>query len=98
MRIAATSTEYVRVTITAPDGVDLAGTTPRIAILPAGVRANPAADDWHDATWSGTTALLLVGPDDGVITLTPGDWWVWVAVDPPGAENIVRRAGLLAII
>lgn len=97
MRLAATSTEYVHVTITAPPGVDLTGVTPRVAVLPAHQRTNPAEGDWHDAAWSGTAVRLLVGPDDGAVTLAPGDWWVWVAVDPPGAEHIIRRAGMLAI-
>ena len=49
-------------------------------------------------TWaSGPEALLLVGPDGGAITLTRGDYRVYVSFDPPGSENIVRQSGYLGI-
>ncbi|GAA2108073.1 hypothetical protein [Streptomyces synnematoformans] len=99
MRIAATSTEYVHVTVTAPDGADLSAATPRLAVLPLTTAANPAPGDWHTGAWEAgtTTARLLIGPDGGALTLTAGTYWVWIGFDPPGAENIVRRSGILTI-
>lgn len=97
MRLPATTTEYVHVPFTAPTGVDLSGTTPRLAFLPATSAANPAEADWIDGIWADGEALVLVGPDGGQIELDPGSYWVWINVDPTGAENIIRRPGTLTI-
>lgn len=99
MRLPATTTEYVHVTISAPAGVDLSDTVPRLAFLPQATHtkdANPESGDWLDGAWSDGEALLLVGPDDGTV-LPAGDYWVWINVDPPGAENVVRPSGVLTI-
>lgn len=97
MQIAATSTEYLHVPVTPPTGVDLTGAPVKFAILPASNRGNPAAGDWQAGEWDGSsTARILVGPD-GAITLTSGDWHVWINVDPTGAENIIRKAGLVSV-
>lgn len=99
MVIPATSTEYVHIPVTAPAGVDLTGITPKIAILPVANRDNPSVADWHTGDWAtATEARLLVGPDGGALTLTPGDYSVWVSIDPPGSENVVRRSGFVGII
>lgn len=98
MVIPASSTEFVHVTVTAPAGVDLTGATPKVAILPVSNRANPQTGDWKTGEWaSATEARLLVGPDGGALTLTAGDYKVWVSVDPPGSENIVRLSGYLGV-
>lgn len=97
MVIPATSTEFVHVTVTAPAGVDLTGTEPKLAILPVTNRANPDTGDWHTGTWGDGEALLLIGPDGGALTLTRGDYRVYVSLDPPGSENIVRMSGYLGI-
>ena len=98
MELPATSTEYVHADVTAPAGVDITGTPPKLAILPVSTRSNPAAGDWKTGDWTnGTTARLLVGPDGGALTLTAGDYKVWVSVDPPGSENIVRLSGYLGV-
>ncbi|KIZ16844.1 hypothetical protein [Streptomyces natalensis] len=98
MVIPASSTEYLHITVTAPAGVDLTATTPRIAILSMSNRNNPSTVDWHIGDWaSPTEARLLIGPDGGALTLTPGDYHVWVSVDPAGSENIVRLSGYLGI-
>lgn len=98
MVIPATTTEFIHVAVTPPAGVDITGTPPKLAFLPVGNRSNPAVADWHTGTWgSGPEALLLVGPDGGAITLTPGDYRVYVSFDPPGSENIVRLSGYLGI-
>lgn len=97
MRLPATSTEYVHVPFTAPDGADLSGTTPRVAFLPSTSSANPDVDDWLTGIWVDGEALVLVGPDGGQTELDVGDYRVWINVDPPGAENIVRPSGTLTI-
>jgi len=96
--IPASSTEYVHVPVTAPVGVDITGAPPRLAILPVTNRSNPETGDWQTGVWAdGTEARLLVGPDGGALTLTPGDYRVYVSFDPPGSELIVRLAGYLGV-
>lgn len=98
MVIPASSTEYMHITVTTPAGVDLTGTTPKIAILPMTNRNNPSVADWHTGEWaSPTEARLLIGPDGGAITLTAGDYRVWIGIDPPGSEDIVRLSGYLGV-
>lgn len=98
MLIPATSTAYIHVPVSGPDGVDVTDTPPRIAILASSLRTNPADEDWHDGEWVDGDARLLVGPDGGALTLPRGDYRVWVSFDPPGAELIVDVSGHLGII
>jgi hypothetical protein len=96
--IPASSTEYLHVPVTAPVGVDITGTLPKLAILPVHNRANPAPGDWQTGDWAdGTEARLLVGPDGGALALERGDYRVYVSFDPPGSENIVRMSGYLGV-
>jgi hypothetical protein len=98
MKLPATTTEYIHVAVTPPAGVDVTGTPPKLAILPVTNRDNPVTGDWKTGAWaSGPEAVLLVGPDGGALTLTKGDYRVYVAFDPPGSENIVRLSGYLEI-
>ena len=98
MVIPATTTEYIHIPITPPTGVDLTGTLPKIAILPVSNRTNPGPTDWHTGEWATTTeARLLIGPDSGTLTLTAGDYRVWISVAPPGSEPIVRVSGYLNV-
>lgn len=98
MLIPASSTEYLHVPVTAPQGVDLTGVPVKFAFLPASNRANPGEGDWHTAEWApASTARILIGPG-GAATLTAGDYRVWITLDPPGAENIVELSGHLSII
>jgi hypothetical protein len=92
--ISATSTEYIHIAVTAPAGVDLITSPVRIAVVAH--RADPADDEWHAATWDSGSARILVGPG-GDIELAPADYRVWINVDPPGAENVVRKAGILSV-
>lgn len=94
MVIPATSTEYLHVPVTAPAGTDVSGMPVRIAVVAH--RADPADDEWHDAEWADSAARILVGPDSS-LTLATGDYRVWINVDPPGAESIVRKAGILTV-
>ena len=95
MLIPASSTEYLHIPVTAPVGTDLTGAPVQIAIVAHA--ANPADTEWHDAEWADGEARLLIGPD-GTLALAAGGYQVWIAVDPPGSENIVRRAGQLSIL
>ncbi|WP_405673254.1 hypothetical protein [Streptomyces sp. NBC_01530] len=98
MELPATTTEYVRVPVTPPVGVDITDVAPKLAFLPVSNRDNPTVSDWKTGAWAtGPEARLLVGPDGGAVTLPQGDYRVYVSFDPPGSENIVRLSGYLAI-
>jgi hypothetical protein len=92
--IPATSTEYLHIPVTLPDGVDPASTPVRVAVVAH--RADPADSEWHPADWAGRDARILVGPGSDLI-LAAGDYRVWINLDPPGVENVVRKAGILTI-
>lgn len=94
MVIPASSTEFIHVPLPAPDGVDLTGAPVRIAIVAH--REDPDDDDWQTAEWADGVARLLIGPDTALV-LTRGDYRVWINVDPPGPEHIVRESGHLGI-
>ncbi|MGW9401468.1 hypothetical protein [Streptomyces sp. NPDC055642] len=95
MLIPATSTEYLHIPVTAPDDIDLNTAPVQIAVVAHG--DNPGSDEWQTAEWADSQARLLIGPDSGTLTLTRGTYRVWINVDPPGAENIVRLTGTLNI-
>lgn len=95
MVIPASSTEYLKIPVTAAPGVDLAGTPIRIAVVAHA--NNPINAEWQTAEWVDSEARILIGPDSGALTLTHGNYRVWISVDPAGAENIVRQAGVLVI-
>ncbi|MDX3353905.1 hypothetical protein PV703_11405 [Streptomyces sp. ME01-24h] len=95
MVIPSSSTEYLHVPVTAPQGVDLTGAPVQIAIVAHA--DNPTGEEWKTADWADGAARLLVGPDGGALALGRGRYEVWIAIDPPGAENIVRQAGVLDI-
>ncbi|MFJ9740831.1 hypothetical protein [Streptomyces sp. NPDC101166] len=95
MVIASTSTEYLHVPVTAPAGIDLAGVPVQIAVVAH--RDPPASGEWSTAAWEDGVAVLLIGPGTDTV-LAAGDYKVWVHVDPLGAEDIVRKAGVLSVI
>jgi len=94
MVIPASSTEYLHVPATLPAGVDPGATPVRIAVVAH--RDNPTSDEWHAADWAGGDARILIGPGTD-IALTAGDYRVWINLDPPGSENVVRKSGVLTI-
>lgn len=95
MEIAASSTEYVHIPVTATlDGSPVTLTDPpKIAIIAAS--SNPATGDWRTGTWAGTNARLLVGPAGGT-QLAPGSYWAWVKFTA-GTETPVYRAGRIKV-
>ncbi|MFG3585116.1 hypothetical protein [Streptomyces sp. NPDC047990] len=95
MVIPASSTEYLHVPVAAPQGVDVTGMPVRVAIVAH--RATPADTEWRTAAWDETSARLLIGPGTDTV-LAAGDYKVWINIDPPGAESIVRKAGVLSVV
>jgi len=92
--IPATSTEYLHIPVTLPGGVSTGSTPVRVALVAH--RTNPDDDEWHTAAWVASEARILIGPGTD-IELVPGDYRVWVNLDPPGGENVVRKAGILSV-
>lgn len=92
--IPATSTEYLHIPVTVPTGIDTGSTPVRAAVVSH--RANPDDDEWHTAAWVGTEVRILIGPGTD-IELAAGDYRVWVSIDPPGSENVVRKSGVLSV-
>lgn len=98
MEIAATSTEYLHVGIS----ISIAGNPiasaqpPSLAILAASRTDNPTVEDWLTGEWAGQQARILVGPNGGATTLTPGRYKVWVQFTA-GAESPVIRSGLITV-
>jgi hypothetical protein len=94
--IPATSTEYLHIPVTAtPAGTDLTTAPVRVAVVAH--RTDPASSEWRTADWNAGVARLLIGPG-GDIALARGDYRVWINIDPPGSENVVRRAGILTVM
>lgn len=92
MDLAATSTEYVKITVSAADAdgpVDLA-IPPKIAFLSG--TGNPVTADWHAAEWRSGNARIRIGPAGGALTLTKGTYWTWITW-AAGSETPVYRAG-----
>lgn len=93
--IPASSTEYLHVPVTAsPAGTSLDGVPVKVAVVAH--RANPASSEWRTASWDDGSARLLIGPGTGTV-LTAGDYRVWISIDPPGAENVIRQSGVLSV-
>lgn len=93
--IPASSTEYLHIPVTVtPAGLDLTGVPVRIAIVAH--RNNPGDGEWYTASWNLGTARILMGPG-GSLSLDAGDYNVWINIDPPGGEDVVRRAGTLGV-
>lgn len=93
--IPASSTEYLHIPVTAtPAGTSLDTVPVKIAVVAH--RANPATGEWRTASWNDGAARLLIGPGTDTV-LAAGDYRVWIHIDPPGSENVVRRAGILTI-
>lgn len=94
MVIPASSTEFMHIPVTVPAGVDTGSTPVRVAVVAH--RANPADTEWHAAAWAGSDARILIGPGTSIV-LAQGDYRVWINIDPPGSEDVVRKAGILTI-
>jgi hypothetical protein len=92
--IPASSTEYLHIPVTLPEGVDTASIPVRVAVVTH--RANPADTEWHPAAWDGSEVRILIGPGTDTV-LAAGDYRVWINLDPPGVENVVRLSGILTV-
>ncbi|UPZ27645.1 hypothetical protein MUK60_07335 [Streptomyces sp. LRE541] len=92
MRLAASSTEYVRVTAASrAAGVSInVASPPKFAFLPASVSGNPEVADWLTGEWATPAARILIGPNGGTATLEAGEYSVWLTW-AAGSENPVHR-------
>jgi hypothetical protein len=98
VEIAASSTEYVKVTAIAKAGSDTVNVAapPKFAFLPVSSSGNPAAEDWLTGEWAASHARILIGPSGGVVTLAPGEYRVWLSWSA-GSEVPVYRSGPLTV-
>ncbi|MEU6768524.1 hypothetical protein ABZ916_39200 [Streptomyces sp. NPDC046853] len=98
MEIAATSTEYAHVDVTAKiAGTPIAlATPPKLAILPASSTDNPQAGDWIEGEWHANTARLLIGPAGGAVQLDPGRYKLWLSF-AAGLELPVVKTGFITV-
>lgn len=93
--IPAASTEYLHVPVTAtPAGTSLTGVPVKMAVVAH--RTSPAVDEWRTASWTDGTARILIGPGSDLL-LAAGDYRVWIAIDLPGAEHVIRQSGILTV-
>lgn len=90
MKLAASSTEYVRVTaVSKVAGVSInVASPPKFAFLPASSTGNPEVADWVTGEWAAPAARILIGPNGGTSALEPGEYRVWVSW-AAGSENPV---------
>jgi hypothetical protein len=97
--IYVTSLEEVPVTVTAPVGINPTSDTVQMAFLSVPPPTQPTSLQWNTAAWQSLSipyvALCLVGPG-GTITLTQGEWYVWIKVTA-SPEVPVKYAGLLQV-
>jgi hypothetical protein len=98
MDIAATSTEYVHVGVSATvQGTDVTlASPPKLAFLPASSTDNPQTEEWLTGEWHDHTARLLVGPNGGAVTFDPGRYKVWLSFTA-GLETPVYRTGYVNV-
>lgn len=64
MQKLSSSTEYVYVPVTAPDGVDLTTVTMSIALRAEALGGEPSVNDYKNAIWSGSEAVMLISAGD----------------------------------
>ncbi|MFF7329666.1 hypothetical protein [Streptomyces sp. NPDC008150] len=99
MRLAATSTEYVRLTAVskaAGSAISMSA-PPKFAFLPADGDDNPEAGDWLTGEWSTPMARILIGPAGGATTLTAGDYAVWITWTAGAETPVYRSPGTLTV-
>lgn len=91
--IQADSLEYLPIRIGSE--IPLGTQSVEVAIL-ADANDSPEESDWKVATWDDDdqTVLVLIGPGGGVMTLTPGRWYVYVRIDAPPEKPIIYAGPL----
>jgi hypothetical protein len=100
-RLSATSTEFVRVPVSASGGGAPVDPTPATLQFAFTTATTAPESGWVDGSWDvteigGYVAQCNVGPDDGVIALTAGEYWVWVQIQYP-PESVERCCGSLVV-
>nr|WTC12549.1 hypothetical protein OHA15_33925 [Streptomyces anthocyanicus] len=98
MEVAASSTEYVRVTaVSAVGGSTISpAAPPQFAFQTTSATGNPAVGEWLTGEWASPHARILIGPNGGTVTLDPGEYRVWLTW-AAGAETPVYRAGTITV-
>ncbi|MGW7001415.1 hypothetical protein ACWGCW_00960 [Streptomyces sp. NPDC054933] len=95
--LSALSTQYIQVPVTS-DAPNPSGYVVRMAFLPLGQQ--PGTSDWHTAQWvqtgTGWSAEVLVGPNGGAVTATPGMWVPWVRVTAT-PEDVIESTGPIQV-
>jgi len=106
--ISAASKQYILVAIEGRDDngvLDPTSLPVEMAFLPQDT--TPDEDTtWHTGSW--VTVIqsnlpniykgrVLIGPDGGVVTLTPGSWDVWVKVTHAVEEPVVKADTILVV-
>jgi hypothetical protein len=102
----ASSLEYVAVNVTAKEaGAFINPTADTVTMAFTENFADPVAANFKTASWETDastnpdtyTALCLVGPG-GAVTLTPGDYTVWVKVVDTPESPIILVPGMLTVL
>lgn len=101
--LSALSTAYQAVTVEETvSGLPTDPTGNAVAFAFVLGRTDPTDDDWHDGVWDTEAvngqyfANILVGPDGGAVTLTPGNWTMWVKVtDDP--QTFIGQSGTVNV-
>ncbi|MFC8065510.1 hypothetical protein [Streptomyces sp. NPDC057293] len=99
MEIAATSTEYVRVTAKATVGGSPVSPSapPQFAFQPTSATGNPAVEEWLTGEWVTPHARILIGPNGGVTTLEAGEYRVWLAWTAGAEAPVYRTPGTITV-
>lgn len=105
MQQSSLSENYVKVPVSATDsGASVNISTGTVTMAFTAVDTEPVSGDWKTATWETDAtrsparyyARCLVGPG-GTVTLTDGDYDVWVKVTGVGSEIPVQKAGRITV-
>jgi len=99
--LAALSTQYIEIPVTElASGLPADPTTNPVHVAFMLGRAQPDTGDWKTGSWetSGVNgayfARVLVGPNGGVITLTPGLYTVWLKIDASPETPIMQTGNV----
>lgn len=99
--ISSLSTQWIQVPVTELDSgipTDPTGNAVSLAFLLG--RANPQVSDWLSGQWQPDSvngqylAEVLIGPSPGLLTLTPGNYTVWIKVEASPETVIIQTGGI----
>lgn len=95
LRMSRQSKEYIYVPVTSASDP----TVLPVSIAVVAVGTEPQSGDWKTADWEpGTTkARLLIGPGSTFGQLAAGNYLVWVKVDGPTEDPVMKAKSTLVI-